>query len=61
VIGRTDAKGNDVVQRPISAPDFMATVCKALGIDHTKNYLARGGRPMHKVAKEAKVVTQLFA
>jgi hypothetical protein len=61
VVGKTDAKGNDVTQRPISAPDFMATVCKALGIDHTKTYMARGGRPMHKVAKEARVVTQVFA
>jgi hypothetical protein len=61
VIGKTSANGNEVAQRPISAPDFLATVCKALGIDHTKNYQARGGRPMPKVAKEAKVVTQLFA
>ena len=61
VVGKTDAKGNDVTDRPISAPDFMATVCKALGIDYTKNYTARGGRPMHKVAKEARVVTQVFA
>ncbi len=61
VVGKTDAKGNDVTQRPISAPDFMATVCKALGIDHTKTYMARGGRPMHKVAKEARVVSQVFA
>jgi hypothetical protein len=61
VVGRTDGKGNDVADRPISAPDFMATVCKALGIDHTKHYTSRGGRPMPKVAKDAKVVTQLFA
>ncbi len=61
VVGRTDGKGNDVTDRPITAPDFMATVCKALGIDHTKTYMARGGRPMHKVAKEAKVVQQVFA
>jgi uncharacterized protein (DUF1501 family) len=60
VVGKTDAKGNDVTERPISAPDFMATVCKALGIDSTKSYMARGGRPMHKVAKDAKVVTQVF-
>jgi hypothetical protein len=60
VVGRTDARGNDVTDRPIGAPDFMATVCKALGIDHTKNYLARGGRPMPKVARDAKVVTQVF-
>jgi hypothetical protein len=38
----------------------MATVCKALGIDYTKQYVARGGRPMHKVDKGAKPVTQLF-
>jgi uncharacterized protein (DUF1501 family) len=61
VVGRTDGKGADVRDRPVSAADFMATVCKALGIDHTKNYTARGGRPMPKVAKEAKPVTQLFA
>jgi len=61
VIGRTGAKGNDVEDHSISAPDFMATVCKALGIDYTKNYTARGGRPMPKVAKEAKPVMQLFA
>jgi uncharacterized protein (DUF1501 family) len=61
VVGRTDGKGNDVTDRPISAPDFMATVCKALGIDHTKSYMARGGRPMHKVAKDARVVNPLFA
>jgi len=61
VIGRTGAKGADVEDRPISAPDFMATVCKALGIDYTKNYTARGGRPMAKVAKEARPVRELFA
>jgi hypothetical protein len=61
VIGKTDARGNDVTERAVSAPDFMATVCKALGIDHTRNFTARGGRPVPKVAKEAKVVTQLFA
>ena len=38
----------------------MATVCKALGIDYTKEYIARGGRPMHKVDKGAKPVEQVF-
>jgi hypothetical protein len=61
VVGRTDAKGADVRDRPVGAADFMATLCKALGIDHTQNYTARGGRPVPKVAKEAKPVTQLFA
>jgi uncharacterized protein (DUF1501 family) len=59
-IGRTGAKGTDVDGRAITAPDFMATVCKALEMDPTKNYTARGGRPMAKVAKEAKSVVELF-
>lgn len=61
VIGSTGTKGDDVENKPITSPDFMATVCKALGIDHTKNYTARGGRPMPKVAKEGKPVQDLFA
>ncbi len=60
VIGSTDAKGADVKDRPISTADFMATVCKALGIDASKQYMARGGRPMAKVDKGAKPVEQLF-
>jgi hypothetical protein len=55
-IGQTDTKGADVRGRTVSAADFMATVCKALGIDYTKNYTARGGRPIPKVAKEARPV-----
>ena len=58
--GGTDASGADVKDCPISSADFMATVCKALGIDYTKEYIARGGRPMHKVDESAKHVTQVF-
>lgn len=61
VIGRTGAKGNDVEDRPITPGDFMATVCQALGIDPSKNYTARNGRPMNKVDKGAAPVKELFA
>lgn len=61
VVGSTGAKGANAEDRPISAPDFMATVCKALGIDYTKSYTARGGRPMDKVNKNAKPVNEVFA
>ena len=60
VVGSTDASGADVKDRPISSADFMATVCKTLGIDYTKEYMARGDRPMHKVDTKAKPVTQVF-
>src|SRR5205807_7234803 len=38
VIGKTSKDGDVVEERPINAIDFMATVCKALGIDYTKKY-----------------------
>jgi hypothetical protein len=60
VIGSTDAKGADVRDRPVTSADFMATVCRALGIDTTRPFTARGGRPMPKVEKDAKPVAQLF-
>jgi uncharacterized protein (DUF1501 family) len=60
VVGSTDGSGADVKDRPITSADFMATVCKSLGIDYTKEYVARGNRPMHKVDKNAKPVTQVF-
>ncbi len=61
VIGRTDAKGGTVEDRPISVIDFMATVCQALGIDHTANFKARTGRPHRIVDKGANPVKELFA
>src|SRR5205814_9919405 len=36
VIGRTDAEAATVVERPVNTLDFMATVCRALGVDHNK-------------------------
>ena len=45
VIGRTDEIGKQVVDRPISVPDFHATIHCALGIDPHKN-LYSGDRPV---------------
>lgn len=61
VIGSTGSKGSNVEKRPISCPDFMATVCKALGIDPAKDWIARGARPVNKVGKGAKPIQELFA
>jgi uncharacterized protein (DUF1501 family) len=60
VIGGTDAQGSTVVERPTSAIDFMATVCRALDIDHTKEFRTKDGRPIRVVDKGEKVVTELF-
>src|SRR5262249_42070848 len=34
-VGKTDKEGAEVIERPTSALDFLATVCKALGIGYT--------------------------
>ncbi|HEX4612350.1 MAG TPA: DUF1501 domain-containing protein, partial [Urbifossiella sp.] len=65
VVGRTDEAarnpGGTVTDRPVTAPDFFATVCTALGVDWEKEVLAPGDRPMRLVDKHARPLTELFA
>jgi uncharacterized protein (DUF1501 family) len=60
VVGRTDAEAATVVERPVSTFDFMATVCRALGIDHNKQNIAANGRPIRIVDRPATPIAQLF-
>jgi hypothetical protein len=60
VVGRTDKEGAAVEERPVSALDFLATVCRGLGIDYTKQNTAPGGRPIRVVDKGARPVEELF-
>jgi hypothetical protein len=60
VIGRTDAEAAAVVERPVSTFDFMATVCRALGIDYNRQNVAANGRPIRIVDRPANPITQLF-
>ncbi len=60
VIGKTDAEGASVVDRPITAIDFMATICTALGIDYNKQNDSGIGRPIRIVERGAKPLTELF-
>ena len=60
VVGKTDAEGATVVERPISALDFMATVCKVLGIDYNKQNQTQIGRPVRVVDRGAKPIEQLL-
>lgn len=60
VIGKTDAEGATVTERPVNAVDFMATVCKTLGIDYTKEYHTSRGRPVGLADKGATPIKELF-
>jgi hypothetical protein len=59
-VGKTDKNGAAVVERPTSALDFLATVCKVLGIDADKQNQTPIGRPIRIVDKGHKVVAELF-
>ena len=45
VFGKTDAKGQTVVDGEVGAPELFATIYEALGIDSQKNYYI-GSRPV---------------
>ncbi|HEY1188018.1 MAG TPA: DUF1501 domain-containing protein [Gemmata sp.] len=51
VLGKTDAQGASVAERPTTAQDFLATVCELMGIDHTKKNETPTGRPIQIVDK----------
>ncbi len=59
-IGDTGNSGGTVEAKPVSPGDFMATVCKALGVDYTRDWEIGSGRPIAKVAKGAHPVAELF-
>jgi uncharacterized protein (DUF1501 family) len=59
VIGKTDKEGATVEERPVSAIDFMATVCKILKIDAEKKNKTPNGRPIGIVDKGARAIEQL--
>ena len=46
VIGKTDASGSRVVERPVSGPDLMATIYKLLGVDFEEELAGPGDRPI---------------
>jgi hypothetical protein len=61
VIGRTDKEGAAIEDRQVSAIDFMATICKVLGIDYTKQNNTSIGRPIRIAEKGATPIKELFA
>ena len=62
VVGKTsDGKhaGSEIVDRPVTSPDFIATICTVLGIDIHHEFLAAGSRPMPLVDKSAKPILEI--
>src|SRR5262249_11537183 len=47
--------------RAVSVPDFMATVCRALGIDPTTSNMSNVGRPIRVADHGAQPIRELLA
>jgi hypothetical protein len=60
VVGRTDANGAVVQERVVNTLDFMASICRILGIDHTKMNNTPLGRPVRVVDRGGNPVPELF-
>ena len=60
-IGRTSAGGDEVTDRPVTVPDLLATVCRALGIDPLKQNQSNVGRPIRIVDKAAHPIDEVLA
>jgi hypothetical protein len=60
VVGKTSEDGLTVVDRPVSTPDLLATVCKGLGIDPMKQNQSNVGRPIRIVDKSAKAINEIL-
>jgi hypothetical protein len=60
VIGNTSGSGTRVTDRPVTVPDFLATVCGALGIDSMKQNMSNVGRPIRIVDPESEAIKELL-
>jgi uncharacterized protein (DUF1501 family) len=61
VIGRTSADGTNVEDRPVSVPDFLSTICLALGIDPKSQNISNVGRPIRIADVSAKPIKEALA
>jgi Protein of unknown function (DUF1501) len=60
--GQTSADGMTVEgPRQIGTRDFLATVCRALGIDHTRQNMSNAGRPIRIVEQGALPIEEILA
>ena len=58
--GASDASGTRVADKPVTMPDFNATVATALGIDLAAKEIAPSGRPF-TITNDGKPVLDLFS
>lgn len=60
VIGKTNDKGEEPIERPVTPEEVAASFYHSLGIDPHKEYHTPSGRPVH-IVRDGKVIKELFA
>jgi hypothetical protein len=61
VIGKTSEDGTTVEERKVLVPDFLATICKVLGMNTEKKNLSNVGRPIRIVDKDAEPIKEVLS
>jgi hypothetical protein len=61
VIGDTGPAGEAIKDRPVTVPEFMATLCESLGIDHQKRNVSNVGRPIRIVPAGTKAIAEALS
>jgi Protein of unknown function (DUF1501) len=61
VFGRTSLDGMEIQERPVTAPDLLATIGLALGLDITRENQSNSGRPIRLVDASAKPIREALA
>jgi hypothetical protein len=59
VYGRSSADGATVEGKPTDEKDFLATICRALGIDPARENVLKTGRPIRIVDAGAMPITEI--
>ena len=54
VVGKTNEEGIEITERPIDAPDLIATIYHALGIPQDRQFTAPRGRPYWIVDRDSR-------
>jgi hypothetical protein len=60
VVGRTSRGGDEVEERPVQVPDLLATICRALGIDTSRQNESNTGRPIRLVDQSARPIQEVI-
>jgi hypothetical protein len=61
VVGRTDAGGETIADRPVSVSELYATLCGGIGINHKKENISPEGRPIPLVERGSAPIKELVS